>query len=108
MCSSKSSRPQDSHSESLGDFGAEGMSWRTNRKTKKPFLNPLGNDLDHGRSKVEVEPEDQSDFQQDETYFCVVCLQEKSGSHLTLNGEDCCAQCLNDYRSGRMQAEDAY
>jgi len=85
--------------------------FRTNQRTKKkyPISNPLGSDLDRGRSKVE-DPENSSDVQQQDqdSFSCVVCQTEKTGSHSTVNGEDCCNDCLRDYRSGRMQAEDAY
>ena len=83
--------------------------WRTNRRTKKPFPNPLGSDLDRGRQRVDEDVEDHpSDVQQDESFFCEVCEQEKVGSHFTVSGHLCCQECMSDYKSGRMQAEADY
>jgi hypothetical protein len=71
------------------------MSWRTNRKTKKPFPNPLGSDLDRGRSRVEETEEQPSEVESDVSSYEV-------------NGHRVCQQCMSDYRSGRMQAEENY
>lgn len=84
--------------------------WRTNRRTKKPFPNPLGSDLDRGASRQEKvdAPTESSASSYSDFFFCEVCEQNKSGSHYTVSGHLCCRECMSDYKSGRMQAEADY
>ena len=86
--------------------------WRTNRRTKRPFYNPLGSDLDRGRSRVEEEPvEDVQEDSPDDFYTCFICQEEKRKSEtpyvMNPSGQPACQTCLRDAKSGRIQ-EEAY
>ena len=89
------------------------MSWKTNRRTKQPFRNPLGNDLDRGGSKVEEEePSDVQDNTPDDFYTCAICGEQKRKSEtpyvMNPSGSPACQDCLHDFQSGRMASEEAY
>ncbi len=59
------------------------------------------------RDEENLQPATSSDAP-DESFYCVVCQESKYGSHFEVNGESCCAECMADYKSGRMQKEANY
>src|SRR2546422_9763145 len=77
-------------------------SWRTNRRTKKPFLN-----LDHGNSRVPEEqlaPSGQSTTDDSDTFWCEACQANREGQKYVVNGHTICKEDKEAIVSGQIFA----
>src|SRR5437879_5180027 len=86
--------------------------WKTNRRTRKPFPNPYGKDLNRGNARVEEEPvEDVQEDSPEDFYTCAICLERKRKSEtpyvMNPSGSPACQDCLRDAKSGKI-SEEAY